>query len=57
MAEHVEYVLDDERMVALVQRDPEVMEIFRSCVVPGKYGTARFHVRELKTDEYPDSAG
>ena len=57
VAEHVEYVLDDERMVALVQRDPEVMEIFRSCVVPGKYGTARFHVRELKTDEYPDSAG
>ena len=56
VAEHVEYVLDEERIVALVQRDPEVLEIFRSCVVPGKYGAARFHVRELKTDEFTDSA-
>lgn len=49
--EHVEYVLDDERILALVQRDPDVLEIFRSCVIPGKYGAARFHVRELKSDE------
>ena len=55
--EHVEHVLDEERMLALVQRDPEVMEIFRSCVVPGKYGAPRFHIRELKTDDYTDSAG
>ena len=56
VAEHVEYVLDEERMIALVQRDPEVLEIFRSCVIPGKYGAARFHVRELKTDDHTDSA-
>jgi len=56
--EHVEHVLDEDKMIALVQSDPEVMEIFRDCVVPGKYGAARFHVRELKTnDDTDDNAG
>ena len=55
--EHVEYVLDEDKMIALVQSDPKVMEIFRDCVVPGKYGAARFHVRELKTNDDTDNAG
>lgn len=52
--EHVEYVLDEDKMIALVQADPDVMEIFRQCVVPGKYGTATFRVRELKTNDDDD---
>ena len=52
--EQVVEKLDEQRIVALVQEDPEVLEIFRSCVVPGKHGTVRFHVRELKTNDDPD---
>ena len=52
--EHVEYVLDEERIVGLVQRDPKVLELFRECVIPGGYGTPRFYVRELKTHDDSD---
>ena len=45
--ERVEYHLDEEAMVALVQQDPAVMEIFRACVTSGGYGVASLHVKDL----------
>lgn len=57
VAEHVEYVLDEDRIVALAQRDPDVLEIVRDCVIPGMARTASFHVRELKTNDHDDREG
>lgn len=46
--EHVEYHLDDEALLALVRKDPSVMEIFRDCIIPGGYGVARLVLKETK---------
>lgn len=46
--EHIEYHLDHNAMVELVNEDPTVMEVFRECVVTGKRSTISFHVRDLK---------
>lgn len=45
--EHTEQQLDSDLLVALANRDPEVMEIVRESLVPGNYRTPRFHVRDI----------
>ena len=53
VAEHIETVLDEEKIVAAVQADPSMLEVLRSCVVSEPAPTPRFMVKELKADEYP----
>lgn len=46
--EHIEYSLDDDKLLSLVKADPSVLEIFKACIEPGGYGTSSLYVREIK---------
>lgn len=46
--EHIEYHLDDDALLALVKKDPSVMEAIRESVIPGGYGVARLVLKETK---------
>jgi len=48
VAEHIEYHLDDDKLLALVKADPSVLEVFKACIVPGGYGVESLYVREIK---------
>lgn len=45
--ERIEYRLSIEKVLDLAQRDPEVLEALRTCLVPGKAKTPRMVVRDL----------
>jgi hypothetical protein len=45
--ERIEYVMSIEKVLDLAQRDPEVLEHLRTCLVPGKPKSPRFVLREL----------
>ena len=45
--EHVSFTLNPDKLVALIQADPEVMETVREAVTPGGYRTPRFVVRDI----------
>lgn len=44
--EHIEYTLSQERILAMAERDPGVLETIRACLIPGEYRTPRFVVRD-----------
>ena len=48
VAEHTELVLDEDKILELVRKDPTVLELFRDCVNVDRYTPQRFHVRELR---------
>lgn len=48
---HTVEVLDEQELMRLAQEDPEVMEIIRSSLTPGKPSSPRFVVRDLKEEE------
>ena len=46
--EHTELVLDEDKILELVRKDPTVLELFRDCVTADRYTPQSFHVRELR---------
>lgn len=46
--EHVETSLSTEKLLKLINDNPELMEVLRDCILPSKW-TARFMVRELRS--------
>lgn len=44
--EHIEYTLDEDKLLAAVNQNPKLMEIVRDCVVPGGRTVQSFHVRK-----------
>ena len=47
VAEHIEYTLDEDKILELVRKDPKVLDIFRDCVSAGTRTPVSFHVRKL----------
>jgi hypothetical protein len=45
---HVEHTLSPEKVLELVNKDPAVLEMLRTCLTPGNYRTPRFVVKDMK---------
>lgn len=45
--EHVSYTLDPQKVMAMAERDPAVLEALRKSLIPGARRTPRFTVRNL----------
>lgn len=47
VAEHIEYTLDEDKILELIRKDPKVLHIFKDCVSSGSRTPSSFHVRKL----------